>query len=62
VSILKPAWLRDILAIPPHVIPVAYLYVGFPERFEDAPLLERVGWRARLPMESVAFEERWQQS
>lgn len=61
VSILKPAWLRAILGIPPHIIPVAYLCVGYPERFETEPLLQRVGWRARLPLASVICEERWQE-
>jgi 5,6-dimethylbenzimidazole synthase len=61
VSILKSAWLRAILGIPPHIIPVAYLCVGYPERFETEPLLQRVGWRARLPLASVICEERWQE-
>jgi 5,6-dimethylbenzimidazole synthase len=59
VSILKPAWLRAILGIPPHVIPVAYLCLGYPERFEDQPLLQTVGWRRRLPLEAVIVNERW---
>jgi len=59
VSILKASWLRPILAIPAHVIPVAYLCVGYPEQFEDEPLLQTVGWRRRLPLESVVSNERW---
>jgi len=62
VSILKTTWLRAILGIPPHVIPVAYLCIGYPERFEPEPLLQRVGWRARLPLESVVCEERWRET
>lgn len=60
VSILKPAWLREILGIPPHVIPVAYLCLGYPERFEQQPLLQTVGWRRRLPLEAVIADELWQ--
>jgi 5,6-dimethylbenzimidazole synthase len=59
VSILKSAWLRDILGIPPHVVPVAYLCIGYPEHFEEQPLLETVRWRERLPLDSVLHSERW---
>jgi 5,6-dimethylbenzimidazole synthase len=60
VSILKTAWLREILAIPPHVIPVAYLCMGFPERFEQEPLLQTEDWRHRRPLESAIMSEQWQ--
>lgn len=62
VSILKTAWLREILRIPPHVIPVAYLCVGYPEAFEREPLLQTVDWRRRLPLDAVLCNERWQPS
>ena len=60
VSILKTAWLRRLLDIPPHVIPVAYLCLGYPERFEEQPLLQTARWRSRLPLEAVVSHERWQ--
>lgn len=60
VSILKTAWLRDILGLPAHIIPVAYLCIGYPERFEDQPLLQTERWRSRLPLEAVVSYERWQ--
>lgn len=59
-SILKTAWLREILGIPPQVIPVAYLCLGYPEQFEEQPLLQSEGWRSRLPLEAVIQHERWQ--
>jgi nicotinate-nucleotide--dimethylbenzimidazole phosphoribosyltransferase len=62
VSILKLPQLRAILDIPPHVIPVAYLCVGYPEAFSEQPELEQVGWRARLPLASVIAYERWGQT
>jgi 5,6-dimethylbenzimidazole synthase len=59
VSILKRPQLQAILNIPPHVIPVAYLCVGYPERFLAQPELETEGWRRRQPLESVIFYENW---
>jgi 5,6-dimethylbenzimidazole synthase len=59
VSILDPLELARLLALPEHVVPVAYLCVGYPVRFAEQPLLERVGWRARLPLEQVIFAERY---
>ena len=61
VSILKFAQLRDILGIPPHVVPVAYLCVGYPESFPDEPMLQAVRWRERLALKDVVYESRWGQ-
>ncbi len=48
VSILRNAELREILGVPPHVTPVAYLCLGYPEGgFAERPLLESNGWVAR---------------
>ena len=59
VSILKLPQLRQILGIPHHVIPVAYLCLGYPEEFPQQPLLETVGWRQRLPLEDLVHYETW---
>lgn len=59
VSILDPAELSRLLELPSHVIPVAYLTVGYPEEFPEKPLLESVGWRERLPLEELVFYERY---
>ena len=61
VSILKLPQLRKILGIPPHIIPVAYLCLGYPVAFEDRPLLETVGWRQRLPLDQLLHFDRWEQ-
>jgi 5,6-dimethylbenzimidazole synthase len=58
-SILKTAWLREILAIPPHVVPVAYLCLGYPEHLRRTHCCKRSPG-ARLPLEAVVMEERWQ--
>jgi 5,6-dimethylbenzimidazole synthase len=59
VSILKRPQLQAILGIPPHVVPVAYLCIGYPERFLEQPELEVEGWRRRQPLKSVIFYETW---
>jgi 5,6-dimethylbenzimidazole synthase len=59
VSILCPDQLARLLALPPTVVPVAYLCVGYPEAFAERPLLETTGWRARLPLERLVHYERW---
>lgn len=60
VSILKLPQLRKILGIPPHIIPVAYLCLGYPVEFTDKPLLELVGWRDRLPVEQLMHFNGWE--
>lgn len=59
VSILDPLELSGLLRLPPHVVPVAYLTVGYPEEFPKTPLLESVGWRERLPLEELVFYEQY---
>jgi 5,6-dimethylbenzimidazole synthase len=59
VSILKQPQLRKILGIPLHIIPVAYLCLGYPEEFPERPLLEKVGWRHRLPLEQLVHFDNW---
>lgn len=59
VSIISRESLRKIFRIPPHVIPVAYLCLGYAERFESKPELEKVGWLKRLPLKDVVFYESW---
>jgi len=62
VSILKTGELRDILAIPPHVVPVAYLCIGWPHDLPARPMLQEAGWRDRLPLRDVLRGERFDTS
>jgi len=62
VSILKLPQLRAILAIPPHVVPVAYLCLGYPEQFWEQPELERTGWKGRQPLASTIRYESWERA
>ncbi len=59
VSIVQPDALRKCLDIPVGVLPIAYLCVGYVSDFQESPDLERAGWRARLPLASLVFENRW---
>src|SRR6266850_4272128 len=60
VSILDNDELRAILGIPEHVVPVAYLCVGYPREFLATPELERRGWADRPPLEEMVYHERWE--
>ena len=60
VSILKLPQLRKILGIPHHIIPVAYLCLGYPVSFDHRPLLETVGWRARISLNQLLHFEGWE--
>ena len=53
VSILDPVRLRLILQVPEHLLPVAYLCLGFVDRFTTGPELELSGWEKRVPLQTV---------
>lgn len=59
VSILALDDLHRILGIPDHVVPIALLCVGYVDHFAAAPDLERAGWRQRLKLDDLVFEERF---
>lgn len=61
VSILKQPQLRQILGIPHHVIPVAYLCLGYPVEFPAEPVLETAGWRDRLKLKSLMHFDSWEE-
>ena len=59
VSIVRNDVLRAIFSIPPQVIPVAYLCVGFVDAFPEQPLLETAEWAARMPPRSLLHFDSW---
>ncbi len=61
VSILSNKTLRDVLNIPDHVVPVAYLCMGHVSKFEPRPDLETNGWLPRLKLDDVIYHEKWMQ-
>lgn len=60
VSILHQDALHATLGIPDHIIPVAYLCIGYVSHFYGRPELEAAGWLPRLPLEQVLHFEHWQ--
>jgi 5,6-dimethylbenzimidazole synthase len=61
VSILSNEVLKENLELPEHVIPVAYLCLGYVEQFSLKPDLETAGWLPRLDLKDVVYYEKWEQ-
>jgi len=59
VSILPQGQIESILELPPSVQLIAYLCVGYPEEFEEKPMLETIGWGKRLPLKDLVMTEKW---
>ena len=59
VSILSNETLKDALELPEHVIPVAYLCLGYVNDFAEKPDLETAGWLPRLELKDVVYFEKW---
>lgn len=59
VSILEPARVEELLQLPSGVQLVAYLCIGYPLEFRNKPMLEELGWKSRLKLNSLVFENRW---
>ena len=59
VSILSNEMLKEILDLPDHVIPVAYLCLGYVDEFSSKPDLEKKGWLPRLELKDVIYFEKW---
>jgi len=59
VSILSNDTLKEVLDIPEHVIPVAYLCLGYVDDFAKKPDLQTAGWLPRLELKDVVYFEKW---
>lgn len=59
VSFYREEFLRELLAIPDRIRPVAWLCLGPVHQLSAVPDLERHGWRRRLPLAEVVHEERF---
>ncbi|MEM3143240.1 MAG: 5,6-dimethylbenzimidazole synthase [Candidatus Nitrosotenuis sp.] len=59
VSILSNNSLREILGLPEHIVPVAYLCLGHVSEFAEKPDLETAKWLPRLELKDVVYFEKW---
>ena len=59
VSIISPEKLAAILGLPDHVVPIAYLCLGYVEYFRNRPELEEKGWEKRRPADELVFTDQW---
>ncbi|QFI66557.1 5,6-dimethylbenzimidazole synthase [Sinorhizobium alkalisoli] len=59
VSIFHESEIKAILGIPEHIEIVAWLCLGFVDRLYQQPELAAKGWRQRLPLAELTFEEEW---
>jgi len=59
VSILDFDRLRELLRIPAHCVPVAYLCLGYVSEFPRRPELETAGWERRERLASLIHFDRW---
>jgi nicotinate-nucleotide--dimethylbenzimidazole phosphoribosyltransferase len=59
VSFYRPSVLSSILGLPHHVVPIAYLCVGYVEDFDPAPELALRGWAKPRPLSWAVHRESW---
>lgn len=59
VSILDKEAVWHLLGLPEGVELVAYLCVGYPLEWRRRPMLEEVGWKERLPLADLVYQDRW---
>jgi 5,6-dimethylbenzimidazole synthase len=59
VSIIHHDHIREVLGIPDHIVPVAWLCVGYVSFFRATPELEQAGWLPRMELDSLVHYETW---
>jgi 5,6-dimethylbenzimidazole synthase len=59
VSFYREDFLAELVGLPPHVRPIAWLCLGQVAGLPDVPDLERFGWRHRSPLETVLHLDRY---
>lgn len=60
VSIFHEAEVKAMLGIPDRVQIIGYLCLGFVDELYSAPELAVKGWRQRLSLDELIFEEAWE--
>jgi 5,6-dimethylbenzimidazole synthase len=61
VSILHHDTLKETLALPDSVVPIAYLCVGYVSHFNEKPELESANWLPRRPIDELVNFNGWGQ-
>lgn len=61
VSIFHETDLRQILRLPDHVTPVAYVCLGYVNALYDAPELQARGWAKAVDLQAMMFTDHWGQ-
>lgn len=59
VSIIHHDSLRKTLKMPQHIVPIAYLCIGYVTFFHEKPELEKAGWLPRTDIESLIHYDQW---
>lgn len=59
VSIIKQKELQQALGIPEHIVPIAYLCVGYVSHFHKEPELQSAGWLDRMPLSDLLYFDQW---
>lgn len=59
VSFYDEPVLNELVGVPEHVRPIAWLCVGHVGGLQEVPDLERFGWRSRRPLVDAVHAERW---
>ena len=57
--IMKNGIEKKILNLPEHVVPVAYVCLGYVSKFAQKPDLEGANWLPRLELKDVLYYEKW---
>jgi len=59
VSIINQKVLQETLDIPSHIVPIAYLCVGYVSHFFKEPELQSAGWLDRTPLDELIYFDQW---
>lgn len=59
VTLFDPDELAALVGLPPGVVTLGWLCLGWPDERPPQPGLERAGWSRRLPLSQVLIDERW---
>ena len=59
VSIINNSDLTEILNLPKDIKPIAYLCLGYVDKFNEIPDLEESKWLKRIDLQDVVFFEKW---